>query len=529
MPPEICWKCGTPPKPSPTLTALLEPLPSNPSPAMTRLLTSNDIPLDSDIPAIQQIIADDDHRLRALDAEILHLQATLAQLIQKRTETAQHVREHRSIVSVVRRVPPELICEILALSTTPHEETPPWRLGFISRSWRHCAVGYPCLWSFLTVPAYPLKESSITLRLSALQAQLLRCAAAPLDIHWSEVGGTSPDLRFLDLILPHSNRWRAVSFRMTYETSVLNWLEPVRGELDALEKLEVMNACRTNFPDVFATAPKLRHVALPQIQVRNQLPPPFQRTIPIPWAQITHYRGEHPVAQQLEIIQAAPNLLSCTLDLAESHSSFAFARPAHTPVTLPQLRRLGLARHSFLLDIVAPNLEEISSTDGSWATERLLPFIGRASCTLQRLALWNCGFNAALLAVLRSLPSLTSLLLGYDPRHVDDAFFSGMKLEGNTSDVCPHLTTLVYAYGVKESDAFQDSFVLMARSRFQGNPNFRSLRLFSFIDWAKRCGYSFVPVGLAARIRSLQEEGLNVAFLGEEEAAKYRPPRRYIG
>ncbi|KAJ6453913.1 hypothetical protein C8R45DRAFT_944829 [Mycena sanguinolenta] len=243
---------------------------------MACLLTSNDVPLDSEIPAIQQIISDDDDRLGALDAEIrtvnaeiLHLQTTLTQLTQRRTDTIQHLREHRSIVSVVRRVPPELICEIFAWSAAQQRKTPPWRLGFISRAWRQHDVGYPSLWSCLTIPAYPLTETFVTLRLSALKAQISRMI-------------------------------------MAYPASV-SWLEPVRGKLSALERSEVINACRTTFPDVFETPPKLRHVALPQTPVGKQMLPAYWRTIgiPIPWAQIAHYQGERPVVQQLEILQAS--------------------------------------------------------------------------------------------------------------------------------------------------------------------------------------------------------------------------------
>ncbi|KAJ7247893.1 hypothetical protein B0H12DRAFT_733617 [Mycena haematopus] len=361
---QVCWKCGAPPKASLTLASLLEPLPPNPPPVI-HLLNTNDAPIDSEIQVVQEIVSAGEDRMRALDAEIVHLQTTLAQLAERRIETTEHLREHRAILSAVRRVPQELICEIFDLSSAQDradpEARPPWRLGGISRPWRQYALAYPPLWSFLVVPAskshlYFWGESWTNRLLCKLETQLLRCSTAPLDIHWATVD--VPDSRILDLILPHSNRWRTVSFSMAYSESVLDWLEPVRGKLDRLQNLEVADARRTTFPDVFTTAPNLRYVALPQVPVVNHFPLAYQASIPIPWEQITHYRGEHPFAQQLAILQAAPNLSNCALDIDEPYD---FVPPTYTTVTLPRLRRLCLDWVGFLLPVEAPNLEELCS------------------------------------------------------------------------------------------------------------------------------------------------------------------------
>ncbi|KAJ7200657.1 hypothetical protein B0H12DRAFT_957543, partial [Mycena haematopus] len=113
-------------------------------------LSTNEVPLDSEIPVVREIISDAEDRMRALDAQIVYLQTTLAQLGQRRIETAHHLREHRAILSAVRRVPQELICEIFDLSTAQDRATPdaipPWRLGFICHPWRQYALTYPPLW-----------------------------------------------------------------------------------------------------------------------------------------------------------------------------------------------------------------------------------------------------------------------------------------------------------------------------------------------------------------------------------------------
>ncbi|KAF8196903.1 hypothetical protein K438DRAFT_1585606, partial [Mycena galopus ATCC 62051] len=84
-------------------------------------------------------------------AHIDDLKTTLAQLVPRRDGTADQIYQHQAILSPVRRIPPELICEIYAWTWAScksdysrHE--PPWFLGQICRSWRHFALSYPPLW-----------------------------------------------------------------------------------------------------------------------------------------------------------------------------------------------------------------------------------------------------------------------------------------------------------------------------------------------------------------------------------------------
>jgi hypothetical protein len=51
--------------------------------------------------------------IEALQAQIRNLETTLAQLVHRREDTRELVR-HQSIVSPVRRIPAEAICDILA-------------------------------------------------------------------------------------------------------------------------------------------------------------------------------------------------------------------------------------------------------------------------------------------------------------------------------------------------------------------------------------------------------------------------------
>ncbi|KAJ6470842.1 hypothetical protein C8R45DRAFT_875066 [Mycena sanguinolenta] len=523
----VCWSCGAAPKPS---SSLLEPPLLNPD--MLRLLNSNDAPLDSDISCVQQLISDAKDSLRALDEEILSLQTTLAQLVQRRSEITDSLRGHQAILSPVRRVPPELICEILDFATAENRgiprARPPWWVGFISRPWRYYALGYPALWSSLTVPASKRSrpDSWINARLFELEAQLLRCGAASLDIHWSNVSTSTPNSRMLELILPLSNSWRTVSFDIgAGDDAVLGWLEPVRGRLDSLVKLEVLyNLCI--FPNVFTSAPSLRHVALPSITAGNHSSSlTYQTSVQLPWGQITQYSGKCPFAQQLDILQAAPNLSDCTLDINENYH---FVSPNEV-VILPRLRRLCSDRLGWFLPIVAPGLEELCFLHSMWLIPLIVPFVRQLSCTLQRLDLWRCPLKSELITTLRELPSLTSLLIQNDRHDEPDgiAFFIAMSTSGTSTAICPLLTSMVFGCVHWESRASHDSFVLMARSRFgaihPSGTSFASLHLLSSAPYSD---HSPLGAEIRARVQSLQGEGFNVAFLGKGETAGYLRRRK---
>ncbi|KAJ7658379.1 hypothetical protein DFH06DRAFT_1044791, partial [Mycena polygramma] len=159
-----CWNCGIP--------AASPPLPSIQKDRFTHLRTSNDPPLDSDIPGVREIISYGEQRLATLENEVYDLEATLEKLVQRRDDAAQHLREHLAIVHPLRRTPPELICEIFAMTLDTVDDSThvkgtgykaPWYLGHICRSWRLWAVSYPPLWNHITIPSSPAcsKDSAV--------------------------------------------------------------------------------------------------------------------------------------------------------------------------------------------------------------------------------------------------------------------------------------------------------------------------------------------------------------------------------
>ncbi|KAF7372538.1 F-box domain-containing protein [Mycena venus] len=285
-------------------------------PNLIHLLQSNDPPQESQIPLIRDIISDDQNRIILMDAEIFaletqihNLNANLAQSLQKRNDAAVHAHQHRSILSPIRRVPPELICEIFEILHDGKAGTrPPWSFGHICRSWRHIALSFEQLWSFIVVRSPPSAKWDALV--ASIEVQLQRSAHVPLDIYFPDVR-SEMDSRVLGLVLSRCNRWRSLCLdrgtRLPDCNVVLDWLRPVEGHLDQLVKLEARHYWIA-IPDIFSTAPRLREVVLTNNRLDES-----SSSIVIPWQQITHYRGTFSSECQLQTPTVAPRLVECTL------------------------------------------------------------------------------------------------------------------------------------------------------------------------------------------------------------------------
>ncbi|KAJ7044962.1 hypothetical protein C8F04DRAFT_1067178, partial [Mycena alexandri] len=372
----------------------------------SHLITSNNLPLDSDIPFIRAIVRDGEIQVDALNEQI-------HDLVQRRDRAAEHVRQHRAIISPVRRLPPELLCEIFELSF--NDKGPPWHLGHICRSWRHTALSHPPLWSSIAISTSSLEN------MTSIQTQLLRSANAPLDIYWwNDPIDHDAHSSWSDLVLPYSRRWRTLHVH-NYGSRVggLDWLRPVKGRLDQLKELITTRCYVTEMQDVdvFATAPNLRRAILSEADFTYGSPP-----ISITWGQITHYRGVYTPERQMEILSAAQDLLFCEL-------GFVFATDvpfdsSTTPIILPRLRGLSLEMIFLLSQFTTPVLETLILHDGgSLYLSVLPPFIQRSSCTLNKLVLKQCAIGPELIPVLRDLPALVYLLLEHTSGSIPKELF----------------------------------------------------------------------------------------------------------
>ncbi|KAJ6492550.1 hypothetical protein C8R47DRAFT_1121027 [Mycena vitilis] len=528
---ELCWKCGALPK---DIIASVD-LREVPSQSSTYLLQSNDIPLETDIPFFRDIISCGQARMDQLDAQIDSLQSTLTKLTRTRGATAEYVRQHRAVISPLRRMPPELLCEIFALAWFSEEDEDttntarvPWYLGHICRSWRDAAVSYPPLWCSIST------SSEGICPLAMMETQLARSGNALLRVFWRRVEFVDP--RCLGLVVAQCGRWHSLCLDCTVanrvsdedagnsdgdtegeDSSMLDWLSPTAGHLAHLERLELVAPnLDLVIPEVFSPASALRKVILTGRNFGTPSP-----SVSIPWAQLTHYRGSYTMAQHMEILKAAaPTLVECALGV-----EWIFAHPPEV-VTFPHLRRLCVQSYTVLGHFTAPLLETLSSVGGACSIT-LLAFIRCSSCPLTKLAVTGCDFVDRLVPLLRELTALTCLLIGtLLSNDVTQAnLFNALALP----EVCPNLASFSFGYNpsifhMSISDFAADPFFAMANSRLEpGRPcRLKYLRLVYSVclNWhedREREREPYIEADIKAQMGMLRDEGLDAALIDYDE------------
>ncbi|KAF7336948.1 hypothetical protein MVEN_02131200 [Mycena venus] len=241
--------------PSTAATPDFDAIARTPSPDLTHLLTSNNVPLrlDSEIP-FHDIISSGQNQLHVLNTQINILEVA-------------PTRKHAEIV--------ENIASIVLYS---------WHLGHICQYWRHAVLAYPALWSSIFISSFSPHFDEHPL-LPMIETQLIRSGNAPLDVRWSSLGGGHmPDPRSAELVLAQCSHWKALCLTISHRFVQLDWLHAVSGRLVALETFEVASQYGVEIPDVCSGASRLRKIIFGGWQCTEYCPT-------IPWAQITHYSG----------------------------------------------------------------------------------------------------------------------------------------------------------------------------------------------------------------------------------------------
>ncbi|KAJ7905227.1 hypothetical protein B0H13DRAFT_1716755 [Mycena leptocephala] len=507
-----CWKCGV----MPTDCDALAAAPRSSSTEFNHLLATNDPPNDAEIPVIQDFITNDQLRLDTLNARIDILRATLDRLVLEREGVAESIRQYTAVVSPLRRVPAELMCEIFAwtlpctrLIDGQMVEQPPWYLGHISRPWRNISLTYSSFWSSITV-MHSLRHPHDTISpLAMVETQLLRSGNAALAVDftwWTSKDEAIAAAAFLNPLLSHSNRWASLRFDCGGHCGdfLLDVLYQAKGRLPQLKKLEFTHrGDDASVPlDIFSIAPSLREVLLTNPGFEYNSPP-----LLIPWRQITRLRGVFRPSQ-LEVLAAASNLVECALGIDDWVGVLA---NVGTIIPLPHLRRLYTERGDLLAHLAAPRLEYLSCD----TLDTALSFVIRSACRLTTLVLTHRWSVEDLIPVLENIPSLEQFLLqanttdAMDNNHV----MTAMTLSGSSQDLCPNLTSFAFGLAKHMGPGFRDVFVRMARSRIQpdGSCPLSSLRLFS-----RRSEDD--SSDLLRWVQVLVDEGIDVSLIWGNEA-----------
>ncbi|KAJ7609147.1 hypothetical protein FB45DRAFT_1039296 [Roridomyces roridus] len=211
-----------------------ESLPSSFTVRYQHLVNSNEPPNAAEEGFSRDTVVETEARLAQLDEQIRALQAQRAQLQDQQ-------RQNHSVLSSLRRLPPELLAEIFSW-TLPDElqgdvsdmNNSPWVLTQVSSRWRDISVATSSLWCNISAVYGGSPDEILHPRPEMIQTQVERAGTQNLRIqfHACEDRDAAEQVYLFQSLASHSARWEQLDLQMA--AALVPHLAQLRGHLPAL-------------------------------------------------------------------------------------------------------------------------------------------------------------------------------------------------------------------------------------------------------------------------------------------------------
>ncbi|KAK0443295.1 hypothetical protein EV421DRAFT_1805956 [Armillaria borealis] len=422
------------------------------SPTVTPLLSTNDPPSCLHSAQLNNSIERFSAALPDLQAELDTLRKAVASLEAQMSRLLSLKHECEAILSPFRRLPPEMLMEILRRSWTSYErcsharcdmhrsgfnvfiiERGPWYLGHVCRSWRDTVENLcPDLWSNMTIEV-PLRTAALYQRsmkrnmVALLERVLERTRGHPLNFsfkHYSS-GSSQEDqvmAQCFSLMLTHSCRWRRTELVIT--PPLLSGISLIHGKIDWLEELYL--TCEgvpipTNI-NAFEVAPRLKILHLENMHQSAEVRFPAANLVSL--FDGRRFSGHDVTQKYLQDIASSPNLVSFSW---HHHSHIPVSSPPYHPlITHPTLKELSASSGKLLHSLRLPALTQMALRSGHEdfdyvpvkcppdALSELRDLLVRSQCSLTILSLVDAVMNEHLLVIIALCPHLKDLSVEFN-------------------------------------------------------------------------------------------------------------------
>ena len=382
------------------------------------LLRSGHVPEYNERSSILATIQQNSGQLVSLDAELAHLYTIMNQLKTRRSKLELQITYQNGLLSPIRRLPNELLAEILLYSAggrvnvcSPRSDI--WKFERVCKKWRDISLSLE-IWSSIDVSLesmVPWNSGGTPMAMVAhlLQLCLFRSRDRSLSIEFREIGSPVNFKDIFDIFIPYSNRWEELFLS-------LSMLPPKPPTLDyGLTRLKFLRfsgeykTSSTSPLDTFKHAQQLQRLHL------FSVPKPL-RSLLLPWSQITDFKAVLCYFRTLEfvdILKAMPNLVRLVLrwnkGIKRTTTTTSTTTDSDTTIHLAQLKLIELVTFPFetyaILQLLTfpllTNLTIVSSinnnnnnnnnnSDPSMYTilaDSIINAINRSSCQLTTLSL----------------------------------------------------------------------------------------------------------------------------------------------
>ncbi|KAJ7500275.1 hypothetical protein B0H11DRAFT_1996866 [Mycena galericulata] len=345
MPPQtrLCESCQTP-----ILQASLLP-DSNGLAKVREILRSGDsAPLEA--PRFHDVISSSTVELGSYDDHIDALETLLRKRKAERSAVKQYVQACRAVFSPIRRLPPEILCEIFTMCGRGHwharsatvgdelytlKRVHLLRLSRVCVQWNRLVMHTPGLWSRINVTLnHWSRPSYLSLLNDLLALSIQRSVSSPLHVRAGVDGSPSllPVQPALEFLAHHSERWHTAVFNIG--APIFDCMSHIQGKLPQLRSLRIRTwpqGSKSLQVDLFEDAPRLVDVAFTG---------PISLLPKLPWDTLHRFA----------YISGVPEDLSAALSLMRLCA----------PSSVFQISRLDVSRQSLPLNL--PSITSSIST-----------------------------------------------------------------------------------------------------------------------------------------------------------------------
>ncbi|KAJ7620964.1 hypothetical protein FB45DRAFT_132070 [Roridomyces roridus] len=490
------------------------------SPRHRSLLTSNEVPLESDANFVKSVVSTIDIRLAKLDDQIQRLRDLLAPLEAERDSVAQYRAQNMGIISPLRRMPTEVLGQIfvwtlptpnIAAQTYSLDDSP-WLLTRVCSRWRAISIALPSLWSLIAIsyhlPLIPYPPEMVKAHLSRASKKLF------IFFFGSQGEETESQVEIFRLLCEQSPRWENVCLGMS--SHMVPLLPDLRGRVGALSALQLTWTreafINVDSVDCFETAP------LRSVSISNGL-----RLVPTPFSTdyLTRYDLNETWSTHVDILKTAAHLVEARISIRSYPTDLD-----DSVIPLPHLQRLFITHPELLGHFDVPALQEIAlelmEFENPDVFDPLTALILRCACAPRRLCIKGWP-TTMIFDVLHQHTSFTTLAFELDDSRVFERcneFISRLIIPDPVMDaaamVAPRISEFLIAC-MEGVSIDHDLYLRMLESRWNhGSGTLQSAALL-------RAGIPTLlgpapKAHILTGIEALRQEGLRHLLLAGSEA-----------
>ncbi|KAF9266435.1 hypothetical protein L218DRAFT_985579 [Marasmius fiardii PR-910] len=380
-------------------------------------LRENYVPNSTEASLLTDWIDEAESEKERYTLQIDKLRSILEKLEVEKAYLQRYIDEYRTLLSPIRKLPPEILTEIFLLccqapSTFQRPlRAPPMVIAQTCSFWRRLALDTPLLWA-----SFHINLHSFPGNIQLLSTYLNRSKDMPLAI---ELDYTEPsDGLILAAVLEHSWRWKHF---LLHDADRLNSIDASLLSLPSLHSLELSTVTSPRLTTIFKNAPMLRTLILDDVSIHSieleNLPCSQLTSVTVKRAQMN---------DALHVLRSCPNLEKVILS-TRNFSQWGHAIFAAQPIRLSSLTTLTFTTEVFSLflkNVVTPSLTMLTIATPAepfdleaWPQNEFIAYLQKSVCPLQHLSLVDIELSDDdLLSIFQYTPLLTHLSVKENPK-----------------------------------------------------------------------------------------------------------------